>query len=102
MPPRLTMLLGALAALLDASLAIDHGHHDPPPSTTGHQSPYLHVTLGDAVWIQQWVPQNRGSVAGACVGLVLLGILERWLAALHALLSASSIQRYLWRIQTRR
>ncbi|KAF5339983.1 hypothetical protein D9611_012415 [Ephemerocybe angulata] len=50
----------------------------------------FHTQLGDPIWLQAWVPQNKGALAGACIGLALLGILERWLAAFYALLSPSS------------
>ncbi|KAF6756176.1 Ctr copper transporter family-domain-containing protein [Ephemerocybe angulata] len=49
----------------------------------------FHTQLGDPIWLQAWVPQNKGALAGACIGLALLGILERWLAAFYALLSPS-------------
>ncbi|KAI6042177.1 CTR copper uptake transporter [Pisolithus marmoratus] len=47
----------------------------------GHMLPYFHFTLGDTLWFLGWVPQSPGAMFGACVGLFLLALLERWLAA---------------------
>ena len=48
--------------------------------------PYLHFTLGDIVWFQGWVPQSAGAVFGVCVGLFLLAIVDRWVAACRSLM----------------
>ncbi|KAL4078804.1 Ctr copper transporter family-domain-containing protein [Scleroderma yunnanense] len=47
----------------------------------GKMVPYLHFTIGDTLWFLGWVPQSVGAMVGACIGLFLLALLERWLAA---------------------
>ena len=42
---------------------------------------YFHFTSGDLLWFLGWVPTSAGAMVGACVGLFLLGVLERWIAA---------------------
>jgi len=55
--------------------------------------PYLHFTLGDAILFREWVPKYPGPFVGACIGVFLLGILDRWLAALRRLMETWWKQR---------
>lgn len=55
--------------------------------------PYLHFTPGDAILFREWVPKEPGPFVGACIGLFLLGILDRWLAAMRRLMEAWWKQR---------
>ncbi|KAF9467637.1 CTR copper uptake transporter [Collybia nuda] len=55
----------------------------------GNMISYLHVTPGDILWFQGWVPGRNSTLFGACVGLFVLGLLERWIAALRAALEVS-------------
>lgn len=58
---------------------------DGPMSLAGaSMTPYLHFSHGDTIWFLGWVPQSRGAIGGACVGLFLLGLVDRWLAAIRA------------------
>lgn len=41
--------------------------------------PYLHFTGGDFLFFKSWSPSSHGAIAGACIGLVALAILERWI-----------------------
>jgi len=50
--------------------------------------PWLHFTLGDNLFFMSWVPLSAGSVVGACIGLFLLAIIERWVAAMRAVMEA--------------
>ena len=43
--------------------------------------PYLHFTGGDNLFFQSWHPTSSGAIAGACIGLVFLALLDRWVAA---------------------
>ncbi|KXN89081.1 Protein P80 [Leucoagaricus sp. SymC.cos] len=51
---------------------------------SGQMIPYLHFQGGDVLWFQGWVPQSRGAIAGACLGLFLLAIFDRWLATMRS------------------
>ncbi|KIM37683.1 hypothetical protein M413DRAFT_20193 [Hebeloma cylindrosporum] len=51
---------------------------------SGTMKPYLHFTPGDVIWFLGWVPQSRGAMAGASIGLFLLALVDRWLAAIRA------------------
>jgi len=51
---------------------------------SGHMIPYLHFQGGDILWFNGWVPQSKGAMAGTCIGLFLLAIFDRWLAAMRA------------------
>jgi len=55
---------------------------------SGTMKPYLHFTLGDILWFQGWSPQNAGAMVGACIGLFLLAIVERWIGACRSLMEA--------------
>ncbi|KAF5378456.1 hypothetical protein D9615_007066 [Tricholomella constricta] len=92
----LPFLLGVLLLLLAPALTAaqhDHGGHsngmDPSmdmPMTLahGHMTAFLHFRPGDTLWFEGWVPGKGSSMFAACVGLFLLGIAERWTAALRA------------------
>ena len=54
----------------------------------GNMTPYLHFTPGDVLWFQGWVPKSPGAMFGACLGLFLLAIVERWIAAMRSLAEA--------------
>ncbi|KIK71267.1 hypothetical protein GYMLUDRAFT_33410 [Collybiopsis luxurians FD-317 M1] len=45
---------------------------------------YLHFTGGDSLLFQSWHPNSSGALAGACIGLVIVALLERWLFAIRA------------------
>ena len=48
--------------------------------------PWLHFTKGDNLFFVGWVPLSSGTVVGACVGLFMLAIVERWVAAMRGLM----------------
>jgi solute carrier family 31 (copper transporter), member 1 len=52
-------------------------------NSTGGMVPWLHFTPGDVLLFQDWAPTTPGAVFGACVGLFMLAIIDRWLAALR-------------------
>jgi solute carrier family 31 (copper transporter), member 1 len=56
--------------------------------------PYLHFTPGDAILFREWIPQKLGPFIGACIGLFLLGMLDRWLAAMRRLMETWWGQRW--------
>ncbi|KAG1889386.1 Ctr copper transporter [Suillus subluteus] len=44
-------------------------------------TPWLHFSGGDYLIFKTWMPESKGAIAGACIGLVAFCILERWIAA---------------------
>lgn len=60
---------------------------------TGEMLPYLHFTKGDILWLTGWVPSSVGAMVGACIGLFLLAMCERWISALRAVMDVH------WRLQ---
>ncbi|KAM5538233.1 hypothetical protein V8D89_008120 [Ganoderma adspersum] len=50
--------------------------------------PYLHFTGGDNLLFEAWHPSSRGALAGACIGLVLFAIFERWVNGMRGVLEA--------------
>lgn len=55
---------------------------------SGNMVPWLHFTPGDVLWFQGWVLKSPGAMFGACLGLFLLAIVERWIAAMRSLAEA--------------
>ncbi|ESK82948.1 copper transporter [Moniliophthora roreri MCA 2997] len=49
---------------------------------------YFHVTLGDTLWFEGWVPKTNGALAGAAIGLFLLAILDRGVAGARGIMEA--------------
>ncbi|KAG6833164.1 hypothetical protein H0H87_010551 [Tephrocybe sp. NHM501043] len=62
----------------------------PMSLASGSMLSYLHFTPGDVLWFEGWVPGRGSTLFGACVGLFLLGIAERWAAALVAGVKAAT------------
>ena len=50
---------------------------------TGHMLNYLHFTPGDNLWFLGWVPVSARAMVGTCIGLCLLGIMERLIAGVR-------------------
>lgn len=44
--------------------------------------------MGDNLFFMAWVPLSGGAVAGACIGLFMLAIVERWVAAMRCVMQA--------------
>ncbi|KAE9410822.1 Ctr copper transporter [Gymnopus androsaceus JB14] len=56
---------------------------------------YLHFTGGDSLLFETWHPSSSGAIAGACIGLVLVALFERWLFSIRAGLESYWRQRTL-------
>jgi len=64
--------------------------------SSGNMLSYLHFTPGDTLWFQGWVPLSKGAMFGACVGLFLLALVDRWLAAIRAMAEVGWRKQYVW------
>jgi copper transporter 1 len=51
-------------------------------------TPYLHFTGGDTLFLSIWAPTSRGEIAAACIGLFLMAIFERLIAAIRTSLDS--------------
>lgn len=56
--------------------------------------PWLHFTAGDYLFFETWRPTSKGAIAGACIGLVLFSIFDRWVAAARGNLEHRWRHRY--------
>ncbi len=52
----------------------------------GNMVMYLHFTPGDNLWFLGWAPRTAGAMFGACIGLFMLAVAERWLSAMRAVM----------------
>ncbi|KAJ7165437.1 CTR copper uptake transporter [Mycena crocata] len=88
--PLFLLLLSPLPLLLPAYAAengMDMTMDDGMTLAMGSMTPYLHFSRpGDTLWFAGWVPQSAGAVAGACVGLFVLALVDRWVAAVRAMM----------------
>lgn len=50
--------------------------------------PWLHFAGGDNLFFESWRPTSPGAIAGACIGLFILAIIDRWMAAVRRLMEA--------------
>lgn len=57
-------------------------------SVTTSMIPWLHFDGGDHLIFQSLAPTSKGAIAGACIILVLLSLLERWIAGSRAVLES--------------
>ncbi len=78
------------SSLIAGSLANDNGMNmnmDQGMSMNmGNMIMYLHFTIGDNLWFLGWAPRSAGAMAGACIGLFMLAIAERWFAAMRGVM----------------
>ena len=61
---------------------------------SGSMIPYLHFTSGDILWFYGWVPTSKGAMAGTCIGLFLLALVDRWIAAARSVMEVHWSKRY--------
>ena len=83
---------------LDEMAHSGHGGSTTTASSSndaGIMIPYFHFTLGDSVLFAAWRPRSAGALAGACFGLIVLCLFERWLAAARSVFNAQWRQRSL-------
>ncbi|KAH8100551.1 Ctr copper transporter family-domain-containing protein [Cristinia sonorae] len=57
-------------------------------------TPWLHFSGGDNLFFKSWHPSSGGAIAGACVALVALALVERWVSGMRG-----SLESY-WRQKT--
>ncbi|KAJ7037150.1 CTR copper uptake transporter [Mycena alexandri] len=69
-----------------AENGMDMSMDDGMTLAAGTMMPMLHFTRGDTLWFMGWVPQTAGAMAGACIGLFILTLIDRWLAAVRAMM----------------
>lgn len=79
---------GVLLVPARSSDGMDMSMDESMSLASGNMIPYLHFTPGDVLWFQGWVPKSPGAMFGACLGLFLLAIVERWIAAIRSLAEA--------------
>lgn len=60
----------------------------------GMMTPFFHFTGGDYLLFKAWMPTSAGAIAGACVGLFVFAIFERWVHATSPALVHRLKQRY--------
>ncbi|KAG7451721.1 copper transporter, partial [Guyanagaster necrorhizus] len=60
---------------------------------SGMMVAYLHFTPGDILWFQGWVPKSVGAMVGACIGLFLLALIDRWVAAMRRVMDGHWAKR---------
>ena len=65
---------------------------------TGNMLNYLHFTPGDNMWFLGWVPASAGAMVGTCIGLCLLGIVERLIAGVRGVSERHWEKRWVPRI----
>ncbi|KAH9900710.1 CTR copper uptake transporter [Cubamyces lactineus] len=86
------LLLAVLANLLSVVKAHDNGMDMSMDGSMdlaeGQMLPYLHFTRGDIVLFYGWVPSTKKAMVGACIGMFLLALVERWIAACRGVMEA--------------
>jgi len=78
--------LAVVNAQTDPSMSTDSSMDMGGMATGGAMMPWMHFSLGDSLWFSTWVPQSKGALAGAAVGLFLLAIVDRWLASMRGVM----------------
>ena len=92
------LLAAVLAGMLSSVKAHDNGMDMSMDGSMdlaeGQMLPYLHFTRGDIVLFYGWVPSTKKAMVGACIGMFLLALVERWIAACRGLMEAHWRKRY--------
>ena len=87
------LLLGLLPLAAAHDNGMDMSMDGAMDLAMGQMLPYLHFTPGDMLWFLGWVPTSAGAMVGTCIGLFLLGMCERWIAACRAVMYAHWAKR---------
>ena len=92
------LLAAVVASMLSSVRAHDNGMDMSMDGSMdlaeGQMLPYLHFTRGDIVLFYGWVPSTKKAMVGACIGMFLLALVERWIAACRGLMEAHWRKRY--------
>lgn len=92
------MISFSLILLFPLVLAVDNGMDMSMDGgmtlASGMMRPYLHFTPGDTLWFLGWVPQSIGAMVGACIGLFMLALLDRWVSAMRNVAEVHWARRY--------
>ena len=87
-----------LTSLIAGALAHDNGMNmnmDQGMSMNmGNMIMYLHFKIGDNLWFYGWAPGTAGAMAGACIGLFMLAMAERWLVAMRGVMEEHWSMRF--------
>lgn len=87
-----------LTSLIAGALAHDNGMNmnmDQGMSMNmGNMIMYLHFKIGDNLWFYGWAPGTAGAMAGACIGLFMLAMAERWLVAMRGVMEKHWSMRF--------
>ncbi|TCD60464.1 hypothetical protein EIP91_010040 [Steccherinum ochraceum] len=75
------LLMSPLALVRAHDNGMDMSMDGAMSLTAGNMLTYFHFTPGDNLWFLGWVPSSTSAMVGACIGLFLLGVLDRWIAA---------------------
>jgi len=78
------LITGAVAQYNGMDMNMDSGMS----MNMGNMIMYLHFKPGDNFWFLGWTPSSAGAMVGACIGLLMLSITERWLAAMRGVMEA--------------
>lgn len=46
------------------------------------------------MWFEGWVPETPGAMVGTCIGMFLLGFIDRWIAVCAAVMGKHWDKRY--------
>ncbi|KDE09480.1 hypothetical protein MVLG_00381 [Microbotryum lychnidis-dioicae p1A1 Lamole] len=101
-PSTSTIALNRLVlAAIGPTLALAHGSDmqmdmNMSNSSTATMGTSFSTTIGSSqLWFDGWIPTSSASTAGACIGLALLAILSRFLAAVRTSCEANWTQSIL-------
>jgi len=64
---------------------MDHSGMGKKSSGVGKMVPFLHFSGGDYLWLSVWAPSSKGQIAAACIGLFLMAVFERLIAAMRTM-----------------
>ncbi|EUC65521.1 Ctr copper transporter, putative [Rhizoctonia solani AG-3 Rhs1AP] len=83
-------------SLVSKARAMDMGGSSSGSSseTMAMMIPYLHFTGGDYLFFDTLVPTSKGAIAGACIVLAVLAILERAVAGARGIFALYVIHRH--------
>ena len=63
---------------MDMDMDMDMGS-----STMTSMKMYFHGSRTDLLWFKSWAPLSPGAFAGACIGLFVIGLLDRFICAVR-------------------
>jgi len=90
----MALLAFAYSIQLFPLLALAQHNHGGSGTEGGTMTMYLHFTPGESVLFGPWILKTDRAIFGTCVGVFMLGMVDRWFSATATIMNAYWNKKY--------